>query len=55
MDGVWGNSEKCLKWDDGGSGGGVIEESLLKQLKSGMDKGRNCSWGGDLEGTPPVP
>ena len=37
MDGVGGNSERCLEW----GGCGAIKESLLKLLKRG--EGRNCS------------
>ena len=36
---VDGNSERCLKW---GEGGGVIKESQLKLLKRGVGKGRSC-------------
>ena len=40
-----GNTERCLKW-----GGGVIKESLMKQFKRRVGKGRLFLEGGDLEG-----
>ena len=50
---VEGNGERCLK--SGGGGRGVINESLVKQHKRGLGKGRNCLLGG-LEGvTVPAP
>ena len=47
------NNERCLKW---GGGVGVIEEFQSKLLKkSGVGKGRNCSWReGVLTESPPL-
>ena len=42
VDGVGGNSERYLKWG-GGGWGSCIKESLLKLLKRGRGKGRNCT------------
>ena len=44
MDGEGGCSEGCLKW--GGEGRGVIKGSFQKHLKTGVGKGKSCSWGG---------
>ena len=33
-----GSSERCLKW----GGGGVIEGSFQKLLKTGVGKGKSC-------------
>ena len=37
MDEEGGNSERCLKWGDGG--GEVIKKSFQKHLKIGVGKG----------------
>ena len=40
MGGGWGggSSGRCLKW-----GGGVVNESFQKHLKTGVGKGKSCS------------
>ena len=41
VDGVRGNSERCLKW--GGGGGGSLRDLPKNILKQGVGKGKSCS------------